>query len=119
MASVLIVDDELDIREAISTILVEEGHQVRCAANGVEALACIAGRKPDIMLLDLMMPVMNGWDVLRTLRNLHVEIAVVVLSALADKAAPRQIAKPISVDQLIKLVDVVTSQAPVAARSPS
>jgi CheY-like chemotaxis protein len=60
---VLIIDDDLDVREALSTILEREGYAVASAADGAEALAWLAREEPPaLILLDLMMPVMNGWE---------------------------------------------------------
>src|SRR5260221_729225 len=68
MRSVLVVDDDRDICEAIGTILSEEGYDVRTAFNGLDALRLMGDRTPDLLLLDLMMPVMDGWQVMRVLR---------------------------------------------------
>ena len=59
---ILIVEDDFDIREALTQILEEEGYAVREAANGREALDVAARELPSLILLDLMMPVMNGWQ---------------------------------------------------------
>src|SRR2546425_1279912 len=100
MVSVLVVDDDSDIREALCAVLMDEGYAVRSATNGAEALERIAEQHPDVLVLDLLMPVMNGWEVLQSLREASLSIPVIVISALADRSAPYQIAKPISVDQL-------------------
>jgi CheY-like chemotaxis protein len=114
MTSVLVVDDDGDVREALCAVLTEEGYVVRSAANGAEALERIAEQHLDVLVHDLLMPVMSGWDVLRSLREASLAIPVIVISALADRSAPYQVAKPISVDQLLKLVDAVA-----AGRAPS
>jgi len=81
--NVLIVDDDNDIREAISQILEYEGYEVTTAANGQEGLDCIKSKRPSLILLDLMMPVMNGWQFKSELDSDPglSEIPVVVLSA--------------------------------------
>src|SRR4051794_10046482 len=80
---VLVVDDDKDIREAIQSALVGEGYRVACAANGELALACLKVEKPDLVLLDLMMPVIDGWQ-FRS-RQLEVpeweKIPIVIISA--------------------------------------
>lgn len=89
---VLIVEDDLDIRDALSQILEEEGYAVATAANGQEALDVLrTGPPPRIILLDLMMPVMNGWQFRAEQRNdpSLSRIPVIVISAdnnVADKA---------------------------------
>jgi two-component system chemotaxis response regulator CheY len=61
MGSILVVEDDADIRTALSSILGEEGYAVSCASDGCEALELLrAGLRPDAILLDLMMPVMSG-----------------------------------------------------------
>jgi CheY-like chemotaxis protein len=61
---VLVVDDESEIREALTEALEQEGYRVRIARNGEEALAQAHELPPDLILLDLMMPVMSGWQFL-------------------------------------------------------
>ena len=112
-ANVLVVDDDRDIRDAISQILTEEGFDVTEAGNGVQALAQIAKRRPDVVLLDLMMPVMNGWQVLQTMRQ-SAELAsvpVVVLSAIAAHGCADYIQKPVSLDRLLVLLDTIRARA--------
>lgn len=68
MRDVLIVDDEYAIVDALSGLLEDEGYGVRAAANGRDALARIAEARPGILLVDLMMPVMDGRELVATLR---------------------------------------------------
>ncbi len=91
MATVLVVDDDKDIRESLVEILRDEGYEVTSACNGAEALEAIDRRAPDVMLLDLMMPVVNGWEVLETLRlrGTHPKLPVVILSALEAQGLRR------------------------------
>ena len=65
---VLIVDDEPQVREIVATYLEREGFSVRSAADGREALAELAMKRPDAMVLDLMLPEVSGLDVLQKLR---------------------------------------------------
>jgi two-component system response regulator CpxR len=64
---VLVVDDDRFIRESLDDLLSEEGYEVELADNGVAALAAIRDGHPDLVLLDLMMPVLSGWEVLEQL----------------------------------------------------
>jgi DNA-binding response OmpR family regulator len=84
MTSVLVVDDETDIREAVSELLSEEGYRVIDARDGAEALRKARAFHPDVVLLDLMMPGMSGWDFCAERKNdPELErIPVIVLSAL-------------------------------------
>lgn len=80
---VLVVDDDGDQVSLVSRMLVKEGREVMTAANGKEALARLDERKPSLILLDLMMPVMDGFDFLDALhaRNIQPPIPVIVITA--------------------------------------
>jgi len=87
MATILIVDDEPIIRELFQRVLEHEGHTIITAGNGREALEAVRRQVPDLILLDLNMPLMDGISFLRLLRR-HLDwskVPVVVMSAMADK----------------------------------
>lgn len=87
MRKFLIVDDEPGILKLLSAILLEEGFQVQTACNGLEALAALQREKGWVVLLDLMMPRFNGYEVLQQLRNqpqLRDANVIVLMSAGAD-----------------------------------
>jgi CheY-like chemotaxis protein len=116
--TVLVVDDDLDIRCTIAQILREEGFHVREARNGIEALAKVAEERPDLVLLDLMMPVMNGWQVLQVLRDTpeYRALPVVILSAVPPQDERLQgcadyVQKPVSFERLFRLVETVHAHA--------
>ena len=115
--TVLVVDDDQDIRESLAQILTEEGFDVTSASNGAEALAEIARRKPDVMLLDLMMPVLTGWEVLERLRvnGTYAELPIVVLSAMKAEGCTDYLQKPIRLSKLLALIDTVRARAARAA----
>lgn len=69
MSKLLIVDDEVAILEALTDILSVEGYEVATAANGAEGLKRAGEERPDLILLDLMMPVMDGQEMLRRLKE--------------------------------------------------
>jgi len=109
MARVLLVDDEQDIREAVSEALLYEGYDVVTAGDGAEALRVCRQSHPDVILLDLMMPGMNGWDFRKTQRGEAgiSEIPVVVVSALGRVGtidATAFLPKPFSLDDLLSAV---------------
>ncbi len=81
--SVLVVEDDARIRAVIRMSLEEEGYEVREAASGEAALRSFEGRVPDIVLVDLMLPDMSGFDVCRSLRQ-NSGVPIVVVSARAD-----------------------------------
>lgn len=105
----LVVDDELDIRQAVAEVLSEEGHEVVAARDGREALIQLRAFHPNLVLLDLMMPGMNGWEFRAAQRRdpeLR-EIPVVILSALGRDGgvdADGYIQKPFSLDDLLSEV---------------
>ena len=67
---ILVVDDSPGIVDVVTQVLQEEGYRVRTAANGKEALAHVSERIPDVILLDLMMPIMDGWEFAARLKQL-------------------------------------------------
>jgi DNA-binding response OmpR family regulator len=80
---VLVVEDEPSIRQMVRRVLEKEGWTVREATNGLEGLQAVAHNRPSIILLDLMMPVMNGFDFIRELRKNEewAKIPIVILTA--------------------------------------
>jgi CheY-like chemotaxis protein len=106
-AVVLIVEDDSDSREAIRDVLIEEGFEVREAKNGLEALESIGEQTPDVVLLDLVMPVMKGEPVIQILRAARRSIRIVVMTAsrIAAVAGSVQLTKPFSLDDLLWAVE--------------
>ncbi len=86
--TVLVVDDEFGVAEVLDAILTDEGFRVTVAANGQQALACIAKQRPDLMLLDYMMPVLDGAGVLHALaaEGGADTLPVVMMSALPEES---------------------------------
>lgn len=87
MADVLIVDDDPDIRGMLRFILDDHGFGVREAGDGQQALDALADHAPDVLLLDLMMPNVDGFTVLETMRarRLASQTKVVILTCMADE----------------------------------
>jgi len=88
MAHILVVEDDQLLSQAYHLILEYEGHSVRVAANGQEALDMVDELEPDIILLDLLMPEMTGLEFLKKFRQpkKHPHTTVVILSNLGDEA---------------------------------
>ena len=86
MSSVLIVDDDLDGVEPVARFLRRSGHRVVCAPNGREALSLLTGALPDVVVLDMRMPEMDGMTFLGVLRSYlrWQDMPVVLLTAYAD-----------------------------------
>jgi two-component system response regulator CpxR len=106
-ASVLVVDDDQDIRDTVAAALETEGYRVRCAANGAQALALMHGYKPEAIVLDLSMPIMSGWELLDAVHELRElrEIPVVVLSAMRAPAGVEHLDKPVSLEELLETLE--------------
>jgi CheY-like chemotaxis protein len=88
-ATILIVDDEPFNRKLLETMLRPEGYSTACVASGEEALAAIAVRAPDLILLDVMMPGMDGYEVARTLKGRAAtsDIPIILVTAHSDDSA--------------------------------
>jgi CheY-like chemotaxis protein len=106
---ILVVDDDRDVRETLAAVLEGEGYGVRCAENGAQALAMMHGPKPRAIVLDLMMPVMSGWELLEAVRmdGELAAIPIVVLSAVRAPSGIAHLAKPVSLDELVRTLDRV------------
>ena len=84
---ILVVDDDPDLREFLQLMLTSMGFEVTSAANGQEALDDMEGHDPDLILLDMKMPVMNGWEFCRALEGRDSRRPpIVVLTAAPDPA---------------------------------
>lgn len=109
---VLVVDDEPDIRATVAAMLEIEGYLVAEAANGADALARVEERVPDVILLDMRMPVLDGWGFASELRRRGHRVPIVVMTAARDAAhwageiaAAAFVAKPFGLDDLIGAVE--------------
>ncbi len=117
---VLVVDDEPQVREVVATYLKREGFDVRVAADGREAMAEIARKRPDAVVLDLMLPELSGIEVLQKLRQTGDEVPVIVLSARGaepdrvaglELGADDYVAKPASPREVAARVRAVLRRA--------
>jgi DNA-binding response OmpR family regulator len=122
---VLIVDDETPVREVLSEYFASRGYDVVAAADGPEALAEFARERPDVVLLDMRMPRMDGMEVLRRLRDADPDVAVIMVTANDDIALAREtltlgafdyVAKPFDFEHLNQTVATALFHS---ARSPS
>lgn len=129
-ASVLIADDDPNILRALTFLMQREGHVVRTATDGRQALDAVEEQTPDLVLLDLMMPRANGYDVCRALRSSpqHEGVRIIMLTAKGRNAeqqaglalgADAYITKPFAVSDVTECVARVLSQPAAASRSQS
>jgi len=123
MAKVLLVDDEPDILLMLRMSFEDEGHEVVMAADGRMALERLAEHGVDVVVLDMMMPVVDGWGVLDAMRVEGLDTPVVVVSAKTDQrdasralelGAVEYVVKPFDLDRLLSLVTAVASEDPAA-----
>jgi two-component system, chemotaxis family, chemotaxis protein CheY len=84
---ILVVDDDADLREFLRLTVASMGFEVTCASNGQDALDVMEGHDPDLILLDMKMPVMDGWEFCRALEGRDARPPIVVLTAAPDPAA--------------------------------
>lgn len=90
MANLLIVDDELGMRQFLTHLFQREGHGVRVAENGREALTLIREHAPDLIISDIRMPDMGGVDLLRAARELLPEVEIIMMTAFANVDTARE-----------------------------
>lgn len=125
MATVLIVDDEPDIVLFVRVNMEMEGHDVLTATNGEEALAAVREHHPDVVVLDVMMPKLDGWHALEQLKadddTLVRTIPVVMLTALSSdqdqvrggiEGAVQYLSKPVTPDALMSAVQAALEGDP-------
>ncbi|HKJ64248.1 MAG TPA: response regulator [Desulfopila sp.] len=118
---VLLVDDDPDFVEAVKVIVENGGYDVRVAYDGQEGLEAVAEEKPDIIVLDVMMPVMNGHEACAKLKGDEktADIPIILLTAVADRVttstythrdmleseADDYIPKPVEPKDLLELIE--------------
>jgi two-component system, chemotaxis family, chemotaxis protein CheY len=114
---VLIVDDDPSILDTVCAILTSEGYQVRSAGGGEEALALVSTWRPTLVLLDMRMPVMDGWAVAHALHESGSNVPIVVMTAAENAkrwaeeiGAAGHLAKPFDLDELLDCVEEFNSK---------
>ncbi len=127
LANILIVDDDPDVREAVKIILETQPYELIFASNGEECLEQVKKNTPDLIILDLLMPKKDGFEVIKELRGhpSYPRIPILVLTAVKKEAAGRRyeletalrmdvddyIEKPIQPDDLIDRVKRILARA--------
>lgn len=110
---ILIIDDELELLSLMKDVLEEEGYQALCAASGAEGIRIKEVENPDLIVLDLRMPEMDGIETLRQIRKKDGKIKVVILTAYgspdtirdaADLNISEYLSKPFDNEQLVRVI---------------
>ena len=122
LEKILVVDDDPDMRDALTMILESRDYEIVTAQNGLEALASLKADKPDLMILDLLMPKMDGFAVLKELEDgrwaKYRETPILIMSSVREEASRRRyeletalmlevddyVEKPVSPDVLLERV---------------
>ena len=123
LEKILVVDDDPDIQDALTVILESQGYQVVTAQDGIEGLAALKAEKPNLMILDLLMPKMDGFAVLKELQDgrwsKFRQTPILILSSVREEASRRRyeletalelnvddyVEKPINPDILLERVE--------------
>jgi CheY-like chemotaxis protein len=110
--TLLVVDDDEDLRTMVVQLLETEGYVVRAAADGLEALDLLETALPHLILLDMRMPRMDGWELGRRIRAMHGRKIPIVVMTAAEHAEKRAkeieaddfVAKPFDVDNILRVI---------------
>lgn len=122
MARILVVDDEPDLRQLVRTVLTYHGHQVTLAQDGQQAVEAISRQKPEVLVLDLMMPTMDGFGVLKEMKRLGLtgDIKTLILTCMNREAdwlrgykhgAHQYLTKPFDPEELADKVEMLLSMS--------
>lgn len=118
---ILIVDDQYGIRILLNEVFQKEGYQTFQAPNGKQALAIAANERPDLVILDMKIPGMDGLEILKRLKKLDESIQVIMITAYGEldliqeamrSGALTHLTKPFDIDELRKLVNHYLTSVP-------
>ena len=121
---VLIVDDDLDMIEVIELVLHDAGYTTRSALNGQQAMDAVAAEMPALIVLDMLMPVMNGWQFAQEFRARYGRAVPIVVATAAEHIERRRngldvtdvLPKPFEISDLLRLVARHVQLPPPAER---
>jgi DNA-binding response OmpR family regulator len=122
---ILVVEDDRDLAEAMAMILELDGFATMVAHDGREALACVERQRPSLIVLDMLMPIMNGWDFARELDRRYGRVAPILVVTAAENAAARArevaasdvLGKPFDAKTLVARVRALTARDDLQPRS--
>jgi two-component system, response regulator, stage 0 sporulation protein F len=115
LGSILIVDDEQSVREVLSEYFAEQGYAVETAGDGEEALAVVRRSTPDLVLLDVRMPGIDGVETLRRMRGIAPAVSVIMVTANEDVGLARETLKLGALDYVAKPFDFVYLERAIMA----
>jgi CheY-like chemotaxis protein len=114
LSTILVVDDEPDLRFILRRIFEKAGHDVVESGNGADALEVVRGRRPDLVVTDMMMPIMGGVELIRRLRADPDTAGIPILAASGDGrlavSADVVLSKPYQPDQLVTAANALLAK---------
>ncbi len=125
MIRLLVVDDEKDVCDFVKKFFTERDFDVLTAHNGREAVDSFVHNRPEIVLLDVKMPVLDGLDALRAIRKMDTDVKVIMITAVDDKEKMTEaekigvydyITKPLLLEQLERVVLIAAEQIKMAGK---
>lgn len=122
MARILVADDEADLRQLVRTVLTYHGHQVTLAQDGEQAVEQMSRQRPEILVLDLMMPTMDGFGVLKEMKRMGIsgDVKTLILTCMNREAdwlrgykhgAHQYLTKPFDPEDLADKVEMLLSMS--------
>lgn len=123
MSRILVVEDQRELADLLAQNLSIEGFEVRTVADGREVVPLVRSWRPDLVILDLMLPGIDGFEVLRALRGIHRHLPVIILSARGEEAdkirgfrldADQYVTKPFGLVELLERVHALLRRAAAA-----
>lgn len=124
---ILVIDDEPVIRMTFKHILEEEGYRVSVAKDGLEGLRIVEERKPGVVITDMVMPVVDGFEMIARLRGKHPGLPIIAMSAFVDPERMEQslecgafcyLTKPVDMGVLLDLIQAILVPEPGLVRDP-
>jgi CheY-like chemotaxis protein len=105
-ARILVVDDEQDVREFVADFLEAKGYSVITAASGSDALISVEQLRPDLVLMDIRMPKMDGLEAIDRIRAIDRRVGIIMLTAVDDEGIAREAMRREAYDYLTKPLDL-------------
>lgn len=116
---VLVVDDQPGVRQLLDIVITQAGHRVHTAQNGLEALEKVRSVRPQVVFMDVRMPLMDGLEALRRIRRMAPETRVVIMTAYISEHTVKQameegaiccLVKPFDIREVVSLVENLACQ---------